>query len=296
MKEQDIRQVIRPAGLSGKKFFLSVAVILAELAVSQLVFNLLITLTGIGLLNVLFYIFAVWLLLCFMRGTVAGNTYQLTEDSLILERQLGDSPVSVVSIPRSAVLSIRPAFCGEDLRVSYEQVTYIRKAVQPSFRMKLAFLVAGFSAAEARKLAGSEANRQSGYVIAFTEGQRSRACVFDPDEKMLAGLQTAFGERMGWDDRLARPQVESLRGRALQRAFPERYPNVKPLISQEEETWEAGQAEMRREKKQAQLEEKAQREAAQAAARKNIQGKKTGLPKKAKPGKKAEEHDEPTQV
>ena len=61
-----------------------------------------------------------------------------------------------------------------------------------------------------------------------------RACVFRPDEAMCGALREALGERFGLDDRQTRPKVTTLYAQALERAFPELYTHVTPLVSREE--------------------------------------------------------------
>ena len=61
-----------------------------------------------------------------------------------------------------------------------------------------------------------------------------RACVFCPDEAMCGALREALGDRFGLDDRQTRPQVVTLYAQALERAFPEIYTHVTPLVSRRE--------------------------------------------------------------
>ena len=57
---------------TGRTFVLGIARIIVELAIVQAIVNLLIRVTSIGLLNLLFYLYAVVLLVRFMTRTVAG--------------------------------------------------------------------------------------------------------------------------------------------------------------------------------------------------------------------------------
>ena len=70
--------------LSGKSFLLSIAGILVRLAIAQIAVTLLIAAKGMGLLNIAFYVYAILLLVGFMRATVAGYVYTLKEDELSL--------------------------------------------------------------------------------------------------------------------------------------------------------------------------------------------------------------------
>ena len=51
---------------------------------------------------------------------------------------------------------------------------------------------------------------------------------------MCGALREALGERFGLDDRQTRPKVTTLYAQALERAFPELYTHVTPLVSREE--------------------------------------------------------------
>ena len=51
---------------------------------------------------------------------------------------------------------------------------------------------------------------------------------------MCGALREALGERFGMDDRQTRPKVTTLYAQALERAFPELYGHVTPLVSREE--------------------------------------------------------------
>lgn len=52
----------------------------------------------------LFYLYAVATLAMFMRRTVASSAYTLKQETLVLERKLGDSTTSVVEIPLDRIL------------------------------------------------------------------------------------------------------------------------------------------------------------------------------------------------
>ena len=107
MHEIILRQHDAARKLDGKGFILGIAGILLRLSVAQIVCNWLITLTGVGLLNLAFYLYAVWLLVMFMRSTVASYVYTLMEDKLVLERKLGDSTITVIEVPFDKVASLR---------------------------------------------------------------------------------------------------------------------------------------------------------------------------------------------
>ena len=108
VEEIRAQQVNRARPVTGKGFALGVASVVLRLALAQIVCNLLIAATGMGLLNVLFYLYAVMTLALFMRQTVASSAYTLKQETLVLERKLGDSTTSVVEIPLNHIIAVRP--------------------------------------------------------------------------------------------------------------------------------------------------------------------------------------------
>lgn len=223
--------------LTGKAFVLSIAGILIRLAIAQLVINALISMTGMGLLNVAFYLYAVWLLIAFMRETVAGYVYTLKEGVLVLERRLGDSTITVVEIPLERVVSLRRVRMGENLHISYRDVMHIDASSRPPLRVRAAFIASLLSSHLARMLAGRQAQDVIGHVIVFDEGSLRRACTFCPNEALLEKLEGILGERLEFDERMTRTKVHTLYARALERAFPALYAYVEPLIRREDVEW-----------------------------------------------------------
>ena len=223
--------------LTGKAFMLSIAGILIRLAIAQLVINALISMTGMGLLNVAFYLYAVWLLIAFMRETVAGYVYTLKEGVLVLERRLGDSTITVVEIPLERVISLRQVRMGENLHISYRDVMHIDASSRPPLRVRAAFIASLLSSHLARMLAGGHAQDVIGHVIVFDEGSLRRACTFCPNEALLEKLGEILGERLEFDERMTRTKVHTLYARALERAFPALYAYVEPLIRREDVEW-----------------------------------------------------------
>ena len=237
MDEIILRQRDAAKPLTGKGFILNVAGIILKLAIAQIVVNLLIALTGVGLLNIVFYLYAIWLLFVFMKRTVACYVYTLKERELVMERRLGDSPITVIVIPLERIISMRPVKKGERLKTTYQQVTEIDPAGRPPFRMRMAFRLSLVSAHLARRCAGTGAEEALAWVLVFSEEGKLRACVFCPDEEMIAALQGKLGEAFGFDERMTRARITTVYARALQRAFPALYPYVEPLVSQEEADW-----------------------------------------------------------
>ena len=246
--------------LTGKTFVLNIAKILIALSIAQVIINALISLTGMGLLNVAFYLFAVWLLIAFMRETVAGYVYTLKEDTLVLERKLGDSTITVVEIPLARAVSLRPVRMAENLHISYRDVMHIDACSRPPLRVRAAFGMSLFSSRLARLLAGRQAQDEIGYVIVFDEGNLRRACTFCPNEELLRLLEERLNERVGFDERMTHTKVHTLRARALERAFPALYGYVDPLVKPEDVAW---------------AREEIERQKAERRAKKEPQGKET---------------------
>lgn len=274
---------------TGRAFLLSVAGIVLRLAVCQLAVNALISLTGTGLLNALFYLYAVWLLVSFMRRTVAGYTYTLRETTLVLQRESGDSTTSLVEIPLSAISAVREVAAGERLRLYYRQVTAIDPASAPGGRMRLAFALSLVSARLARLAAGKRVGEPIGYAIIYEEEGQKRACTFRPDAPFLAALGEAIGDRLGVDDRNAFRGMHTLWGQALQRAFPALYPTVEPFVSEAEIAAARDEIRAQRKKKSGPKEPKAPEKKETPARRRRAMtsdGKETG-----KQGSRKESHD-----
>lgn len=223
--------------LTGKSFVLSIAGILVRLAIAQIVVNLLIAATGMGLLNIAFYVYAILLLVGFMRATVAGYVYTLKEDELVLERRLGDSTITLVQIPLDRVVSLREVCVAENLKTTYRQVTHIDPDTRPPLRVRMAFRVSLLSSRLARLLAGKGAQDVIGHVLVYDEGSLRCACTFRPNQEMLGALAQRLGERCGFDERMTRGRVHTLYARALERAFPALYPYVDPLVKPEDVAW-----------------------------------------------------------
>lgn len=237
MEEIIVRQRDAARPLAGRGFLLGVAGIVIRLAIAQLVVNLAITLSGVGLLNVCFYLYAIVVLFTFMRHTVASYVYTLKRETLVLERQLGDSTTSVIEIPLLSVLSVLPVKAGENLRLSYKQVTVIDPAGKPPLRVRIAFPVSLVSARLARALAGKAVQREVGYAVIYQEGGSKKACVIRPNGPLLEALTQALPEAIGFDERMTHAPLRTLYARALQRAFPALYPYVTPLVHSEDVQW-----------------------------------------------------------
>ena len=223
--------------LTGKTFVLNIAGILVQLSIAQIVVNMIISMTGVGLLNVAFYLFAVWLLVAFMRETVAVYVYTLKEGTLVLERKLGDSTITVVEIPLEHVASLRPVRMAENLLISYRDVMHIDASSRPTLRVRMAFAASLFSSRLARLLAGKGAQQEIGHVIVYDEGKLRRACTFCPNEELQGLLKERLAERFGFDERMTHTRLHTLYARALERAFPALYGYVDPLLKPEDVQW-----------------------------------------------------------
>ncbi len=220
---------------TGKTFLVGIAAIILELAVAQVIVNLLITLTGVGLLNLLFYAFAVVLLIRFMTRTVAGNIYILKEDTLVLQRLMGDSTVLGVEMKHSDILAIRPIVRGEQLSLDYRQVTYVDTACAPGLRMRAAFALSLIWAWLARVIAGRAARQENGYAVIYMENGKRSACAFRPDGDFLAALERTLPQVFGLDER---EMLDTYAAKSLRRAFGDLYPHVPDAVTPEELAFE----------------------------------------------------------
>lgn len=234
--------------VTGKGFLLGIAGVIIKLSVAQIVTNLLIMATGIGLLNIAFYLYAIWVIVGFMGRTVAGSLYMLKEKTLYLQKTLGDSTVFVAEIPLENVLAIRPVVYGERLACSYRRVSVVDAACAQSARMRFAAGLSLLSAALARKAAGKKAYELRGVIVSFMEEGRRCCCVFKPDNAFLAALQAALPEAYGVDEREKENTPVTMMAQALERAFPDLYAHVEPLVSSE--TLDAAREEIARQKQE----------------------------------------------
>lgn len=237
MEEILYMQKNAPRPVTARRFVMSAAGVVLRLAVAQIIVNMAIAATGAGLLNVLFYLYAVALLAGYMRGAVAGSAYVLGESVLTLQSLLGDSTSAVVEVPLASVVALRPVRYGENLRLCYAQVTAVDAAAKPGWRMRAAFAASLVSARLARLIAGKRAMERAGWAAVFAEEGHLRACVFRPDEKMLDALAGALPDAFDVDDRMTRAKVRTIYARALARAFPQAYPHVEPLVDQRQIDW-----------------------------------------------------------
>lgn len=219
--------------VTGKGFLLGVTGVIVKLSIAQLLVNLLIVATGIGLLNIAFYLYAIWVIVAFMGRTVAGSLYMLKENALYLQKTLGDSTVSVTEIPLQDILAIRPVVCGERLECSYRRVTVVDAACAKTPRMRFASGLSVLSASLARRAAGRYAYEPRGVIVAYMEEGKRCCCVFRPDDAFLAELERALPDAYGADERTRENTPVTLMAQALQRAFPDLYAHVEPLVSRE---------------------------------------------------------------
>ena len=97
----------------------------------------------------------------------------------------------------------------------------------------LAAALALLSAKLARRVAGPMAYEARGVVVAYTEEGKRCCCVARPDEAFLAALERALPDAYGADERTAENTPPTMMAQALERAFPELYAHVTPLVSRE---------------------------------------------------------------
>ncbi len=205
--------------------------------------------TGAQAFMTAFYAVAFVLLAALWRSTVAEQTAFLEGDHLHIRMAFGDWIVRSVDLPLDSVVGVRAYRKGEMIRVSYAKTVVAEPSLTGGVRMNAAFAAALLSARAARRIAGDEAGRQTGLLVAYSLGNRTCALVFNPPEALQRELFQAIGDRWGWDDRLARPMLNGLWPRALARAFPDLYPNVSPLVGESDIEWEAEWTQARRLKK-----------------------------------------------
>ena len=269
--------------MTGKGVVLRIAGILLRLALAQIIVNLLIVASGWGLLNIAFYGYAVWLLVAFMRSTVAGYVYTLKADALMLERRLGDSTTTLVRIPLDRVVSMRTVHMAENLKITYKQVTHIDPASRPSARARAAFALSLISARLAHWMAGARAQEVIAQVLVYDEGETRCACTFCHNAQMQAALVNALGERCGFDERMTRARTHSLYARALERAFPELYSFVDPLVKPEDVAWAHDEIERQKGEKKAKKQQQKPK-SAKRGGKKNGAEKDAGNPGDGMPG------------
>jgi len=270
MHEIILRQHDAARKLDGRGFVLGIAGILIKLSIAQIICNALISLTGVGLINLAFYLYAVWLLILFMRSTVAGYVYTLKEDALVLERRLGDSTITVIEIPLESIAALRPVRMGERLETAYRDVMVIDPAGRPTARVRAAFGLSLISSRLARLAAGKGVEKIIGHVVVFDENNARRACVFCPNEEMLKALEERICERFGFDERMTHAKIHTLYSRALQRAFPTLYLYVDPLVNPADVAWAKEQVDADK----AQRSEKAQQKKDKAKSKADRQNAK----------------------
>lgn len=251
MQEIIFRQHNAARPLTGRTLLLSAAGILVRLAAAQIAVHLLVSVTGVSLLDAAFYLYALWLLLGFMRNLAAGYVYTLKEDALVLERRLGDSTIAAIQVPLDRVVSLREMHMAENLHISYRGVMHIDASSRPALRVRAAFAASLISSHLARLLAGKRAQDVIGHVIVYDAGSLRCACTFCPNEELLQKLHESLGERFGFDERMTRAKVQTLYARALERTFPALYPFVDPLVKAEDVQWAREEIARQKEERQA---------------------------------------------
>lgn len=233
--------------VTGRGFLLGVIGVIIRLSVAQIVVNLCIMASGVGLLNIVFYLYAIWVIVSFMGKTVAGSLYMLKDDALYLQKTLGDSTVSVTEIPLEAILGVRSVVYADRLESSYRRVTVIDAAAAKPFSIRMAEWLSLFSARLARWAAGEKARAERGMVVAYMEEEKRCCCVFLPNETFCAALEQALPEVFGVDERTQENTPVTMSAQALERAFPDLYTHTQKLVNMDD----AAQAkeEIRRQKR-----------------------------------------------
>lgn len=216
--------------LTGKDFLVSVAAIVLRLTVMQFAVYFAILLTGFNVLNLAVYGYACALLWRFLRRVTASYRYTLKTQTLVLQRRLGDSTTKLVKIPLRHIRAVRPVCFGEDMRLYGGRVTAIDPACRPPLRVRAGLALSRVSAHAARAAAGRLSYRRAGYAVVYEENGARLCCLFRPNAPMRAALADALGDIFGADDLKGSEPLDGVRARCLQKAFPELYPHVRPLM------------------------------------------------------------------
>lgn len=222
------RECAKP--LTRKDFLVSVAAIVLRLTVMQLTVYFAILLTGVNALNLAVYAYACRLLWLFLRRVTASYFYTLKTQTLVLQRRIGDSTTGLVEIPLKHIRAVRPVCFGEDMRLYDRRVTTIDSACRPPLRVRAGFALSRISAHAARAAAGKLAYQRAGYVVVYEESGALRYCLFRPKAQLCAALADALGSAFGADDLEGTKPLDGVYARCLQKAFPELYPHVRPMM------------------------------------------------------------------
>ncbi len=268
MLEMIYRQQHAARPLSGRTLLVRGAGIALRLAAAQLILGALAA--DAAWPGAVLAIYAAGLFAALVHDATASCAATLWTDRLLLERRIGEWTTARLEIPLSQIVSLRPVYGAENLRLTYRRATHIDPASAPGLRVRAAFALSLLSGRLARLTAGRRARAKIGYVLVYEATGGRCACTFRPDETMLAHLQAILCERFGFDERMTREKKRTLYSRALQRAFPALYPYVEALISQEDIAWA-----------------QAQRAAQWAAMKRGLTGKKES-PKRAQGAAAAE--------
>lgn len=256
-----IRQKNAPKPLSGWKALILLSRVMVYLAVGQMVIHLAAHLTGMPALYMLMYVLIVWIFSAMVKDAAASCSYTLRKDELVLQRQMGDVITVQEHIPLDRIRVVRALGRAEDLALYTRRVRAIDRQCAAGVRMRAAFAASLLSARLARLIAGKRAKEQSGYAIIYGAGKESAACVFRPNEEMLTALREAVPQAFESDERAQGERLSTIRARALQRAFPEAYPYVLPLVDEAELAWARELKAHKKRGKQAKKENKPKRAA-----------------------------------
>ena len=250
MNEILAEQVNRAEHFDSRSFFMTVIRMVLRLAAAEICTTVLVFFLKISLLKVLFYAYAIAEVLFFLRQILASDRYVLMPDRLLMERRMGDMVMFSLALPVDRIAAVREYAAGEKLSVSYAHVSEFRRQANVPFRVRIARGVAVISSRLAVLCAGTAVQNPCGLVLAYYEGIKVKACTFEPDAGMLRALEDVLGDRMGTDDRLARPHLRTFMARIQARAFPALYPHVEPLVTPEDEEWARAYVEQRKREKE----------------------------------------------
>ena len=227
------RQIVSPPRMTGRLFLLRLARVLVFASIAGIVISLAVRISGLAFLQVGFYLFIVFLLFDWYLDCIQSTEIILTNQELRFEKETDSEEKQETRIPLSEIVAIRRHAAGEDLKVTYPYITYAQRAMMPSAYTRLVWAAGCLSARLARLMAAERFYRIDGNLIVYREMTEKKAYLIPADEQFLSALSVALPEQTGKDDRMEGQPVISMRGRILQRAFPQLYPHVLPLLREE---------------------------------------------------------------
>ncbi|MCR4708346.1 MAG: hypothetical protein K5746_10430 [Clostridiales bacterium] len=224
------RLAVNPPPMTGRTFLTQLFRILIRLSVAQVVVSLAVRITGIGVLRILICLYTLLLLYHWFCERVQSAEIILTEQYVHVNRIRQSGKKHEIHVPLSQIAAVRKHIAGENLRITYESVTVPHRSLETPLRIRAVWITTVFSARLARFFAGREFLRPDGNLIVAERDGEKQAILIPLNGAFEEALSELLPDRFGKDDRMEREPLVTLRGRALQRAFPQLYPHVLPLI------------------------------------------------------------------